>query len=199
MIPRFVAILTFTCALVCAEEPHQIPSGHLASVKGDGVFDADQKSLRLGEWPGYPIGHPCFKEWSLRRSGGRLLLEATVISSNTGMKSEGTKIYFSSFGRDPELLAISDADGRVKMHIYFWWKVRIGDDGVTILNKSAKSPQLFVGGDPNSKGSVTRVYQANDGIPEPAGQDEVVQPATAADSKPEGDKKPNPASKGRSQ
>ncbi len=199
MILKFAAILTFTCALVCAEETHQIPSGLLVSVNGDGTFNADQKSLRLGEWPGTPIGLPCFKEWSIRRSGGRLLLEAKVIDSNCGFKSEGTKVYFSAFGRDPQLLAISDADGRVKMHIYFWWKVRIGDDGVTILNKSVNSPQIFVGGDPNSKGSVTRVYQANDGIAEPAEQDGARRPATAPDSKSEGKEKRKPESEGRSQ
>ena len=81
---------------------------------------AEDGSLNIAKEP-YFAGFPAFKKhWSLTASKldpQTLLLEGTIKSTNRGNNKQGVHVYVQYGDSVPFLLAISDADGKIKMRL----------------------------------------------------------------------------------
>ena len=85
----------------------------------------------------------------LRLLFARDCLPGVIVSTNTGMSLQGIRVYVQYGDQEPELLAISDADGKIKMQLDR--RKRVG--GVLVELRS-----VFLG-NRNTVGSYVREYR----------------------------------------
>lgn len=132
------------------------PGGKIVCSNGDGTFDTEKQ-------PEY-AGFPTFKEWKITYDGTASLplLEATVISTNTGSPVQDKRIFLQYGKSKPIMLAISDADGKVKMRIQMKIKIYQMENNKQLRNDKTEELTAIYIGDPNLKGSFSRIFNAFD-------------------------------------
>jgi hypothetical protein len=139
----------------------KVPKCQFLFTKGDGKF-LPRSDNPLAVWVNIP-GSPAFKSWRLSRvvGTGSPILEAVVVSDNTGMPFQGARIYLQYGKSKPVLFAISNADGQIKMRVQeSMTSVRKIGEGPEVRTSVTKPTRIFVG-NPNQSGNV-RVYEFSD-------------------------------------
>jgi hypothetical protein len=159
---RHIIISTFVLFSILRlhADPQKFQDGEWLRVLGNSNYEAiSEDDIRNGK---VAIGFPMFKKWDmlLCPDKKKWLLEGQIISSNTGSVMQGVHVYIQIGDSVPELLAISDADGRIKMRIISTISsIRIKDDaGVDFLgDKTIPWSNIYIG-NPLRRGSETRIY-----------------------------------------
>jgi len=135
-------------AILLPATADEIADGQIVSVNADGSFDPEKQPLYFG--------FPSFDKWSVEpiEKSRELLLEGLIVSTNTGTRMQGVRVYVQYASGKPELQAISDADGRIK--------IRLQRERDVKGQCAAPLRRVYIG-DPTSPGSFTRVFS----IPKP--------------------------------
>lgn len=153
------SILVHCCTYaVASDEP---TAGKLLKVKGKNDLEQISKeelnNIRYSYFPN-------FKELKLTDLGehSMVLLEGMVLGGKKEVPVQNVRVYVKYEKSAPRLLAIVDADGKIKMKIQKTREIYVtGKDGVIKKDSFENLERIYLG-DPTQNNSVTRMYKVSD-------------------------------------